>query len=261
MAQDLPERSVVQNLANAPPDECWAPFGSMLSCVEPLFGLDGSSVGAAVLLGVLTFIGAVLIAFGRWIWKSIAGTIRERRLRKNTFVDFLRSAQFIHEYLSQQVDPEAIAVIKENVDKASKNNVSDSGDEGEKNTENSKYKKYLDAVEYNNFRLFGVNNSDDSPLDRMRSYRSYFTPKETFLIDTYIYLFQLYSLYYDKLGSDSFVQLSNNRKKAAIDNLATIGRSLIEASEDLLNIRVFQKQDEKMDEQSFANQIKRQKYS
>jgi len=236
MAQDLlPEQSVAQNLANAPPDECWAPFGGMLSCVEPLFGLDGSSVGAAVLLGVLTFIGAVLIAFGRWIWKSIAGTIRERRLRKNTFVDFLRSAQFIHETLKEQVSDEAISSLKE----------------------------VVHSVEGDNFRLFGVNNADNDPIERMKKYRSYFNSKDTYIIDTYIYLFELFGAYYNKLCSDSFGHLSKERKKKAIDAFKSIGRNLISASEDLLKIDVFKRQDDtlrhddEINDKSFARQIEK----
>jgi ABC-type multidrug transport system fused ATPase/permease subunit len=236
MAQELPERSVVQNLANAPPpDECWAPFGSMLSCVEPLFGLDGSSVGAAVLLGVLTFIGALLIAFGRWIWRSISRAITERRLRKNTFVDFLRSAQFIHETLKQQVSERAISSLKE----------------------------VVRSVEGNNFRLFGVNNADNDPIERMKKYRSYFNSKDTYIIDTYIYLFELFGAYYNKLCSDSFSHLSKERKEKAIDAFKSIGQNLISASEDLLKIDVFKRQDDTMrhddeiNDKSFARQIEK----
>lgn len=218
MAQDLPERSVVQNLVNmAEGDLRWDAL--LWDFVLWIFNQDNSTVGAAIFLGVLAFIGTVVVRSLKWLvffgWDSWTN----RRLRKNAYIDFLLSAQTVHKTACEQVNQAAIE---------------------------SKLAAIDEAQDDSNFRFFGGVINDQEPINNLRKFRSYFRQGEMMKIDSYLFNYELFILYYNLLCSKEFAELSRQRKKGAVHVFKGLGVELIASAEALLEIPEFREQDKRI---------------
>lgn len=214
----------MQNLANAPVEDSGGGGVELLpqwfiDLFAPLFNLESSTVGAAILLGVLAFIGAVVVRSLKWLiffgWDSWT----DRRLRKNAYIDFLLSAQTVHETACRQVNQAAIDGKRAAIDKEK---------------DDSK------------FRFFGGVINDQEPINNLRKYRSYFRQGEMMKIDSYLFNYELFILYYNLLCSKEFSELSRQRKKDAVQVFQGLGTDLIASAEALLEIPEFRKQDKRI---------------
>lgn len=221
MAQDLPERSVVQNLANAPAEGGGDQLSlqSLIDLFYPAFNLESSTVGAAILLGVLAFIGTVIVRSLKWLMFFGWDSWTNRRLRKNAYIDFLLSAQAAHKTAYDQVNEAALE---------------------------SKFAAIEREKDDPKFRFFGGIVNDQEPINSFRRYRSYFRQDEMMKIDSYLFDYELFIQYYNLLCLKEYSELSHQRKKAAVEVFGGLGRDLIASAEALLDIPEFCEQDKRL---------------
>lgn len=218
MAQDLPERSVVQNLANMA-EGAWRWETLFWDFPQWIFNQDNSTVGAAIFLGVLAFIGAVIVSSLKWLVFFARDFWTNRRLRKNAYIDFLLSAQTAHDTAYKQVHQAAIESKLAAIDR---------------------------EKDDSNFRFFGGVINDQEPINNLRKYRSYFKQDEMMKIDSYLFNYEIFILYYNLLCSKEFSNLSRQRKKDAVHVFKELGVGLIASAETLLQIPEFRKQDKRI---------------
>jgi len=172
--------------------------------------LNEAAVGALV-LALLTAGLSLLGWLGLSILKTLTAIRRARQEKqdaerhlKEVLVDVIIDADFAHESITDIIAPTNIDAVKATIKTAP-----------------------------DDYRAFVVSVKNDPTFTEYRGIRRQLDIPLMAACDRYFDLSQLFTKYYDTLGTPQFAQLDRSRKLGALDNLCDIGRQTQDAYANL----------------------------